>query len=94
MSVDIPFGSCCCYAFATVFPFLASVPGSGNLSTTVAAARLTPVPWRLGRQGVASGRLRSDSIGAEWADFLFPWTFALDFAHVSTLSWLGTGQVD
>ena len=49
----------CCCAFASVFPLLESVPGSGKFSTTYADARLTPVAWRLGWQSVVSGRSKS-----------------------------------
>ena len=41
-------GSFCRYDFASVFPFPASVPGSGDLATTVNSDRLMPVSWRLG----------------------------------------------
>ena len=41
-------GNCYRYAFASVFPFPESIPGSGNLSPTLTDAGLKPVSWRLG----------------------------------------------
>ena len=56
-------GNCCRYAFASVFPFPASIPGSGSLSTTRIHdfhRRRTQVgPLAAGGQGVVSGRFRS-----------------------------------
>jgi len=52
-------GHCFLYDFASVYPFPASVPGSGSLATTLTDARLTPVSWWLGGRDVESGRLGS-----------------------------------
>jgi hypothetical protein len=56
-------GNCCRYAFASVFPFPESIPGSGSLSTTLIHdfhRRRTQVgPLAAGGQGVVSGRFRS-----------------------------------
>ncbi len=41
-------GSCCCYAVASVFSFIESIPGSGNRNAILAHARHAPVSRRLG----------------------------------------------
>ena len=67
----------CCYAFASVFPLLESVPGSGKFSTTYADARLTPVTWRLGAEcrvwtvNVGSGRSKSIQVDPGRGVFFF-----------------------
>ena len=61
-------GHCFLYVFASVYPFPAAIPGSGNVATTPTDARLTPVSWRLGagRRGwtlkVGLCRVRAGSI--------------------------------
>ena len=46
-----------------------------------------------------AGRFMSGQVGlcrimsGQGGQYSFSWTFALGFAHVSTLSWLGTGQL-
>ena len=42
------FGSCCCYAVASVFSFIESIPGTGNRNAILAHARHAPVSRRLG----------------------------------------------
>ena len=79
-------GPCCRYVFASVFPIPESVPGSGNLSTSLNFDRLMPVCWRRG----AVRRVWNGHVGLgrlERAVFLF-WTLAPEFVHVSWLSLL------
>ena len=89
----------CCYAFASVFPLLESVPGSGKFTTTYADARLTPVIWRLGWQSVVFGRLmsgqvdpsRSRSIQVVWFSFFlaFVWLGLRAVGHWFVVAVLG-----
>ncbi len=61
-------GPCCRYVFASVFPIPESVPGSGNLSTSLNFDRLMPVCWRRGavrrvwKGHVGLGRVRAGSL--------------------------------
>ena len=76
-----------------LFPVLA-----GSLrysSTTLTDDSLMPVSWHRGH-GVVSGRLESGKVGSksgQSGQFSLFWSFALDFAHVSLVSLLGTGQL-
>ncbi len=90
-----------CYAFASVFPLLESVPGSGKFTPTYADARLAPVTWRLEWQSVVSGRLmsgqvdpsRSRSIQVVWFSFFLAFVWLGLRAFSRCLCWVrGSSQ--
>ena len=86
---SIFFGHYFIYAFASVCPFSASVPGSGGLATSLTDARLKPVTWR---QGVSCVDAHGEVMSGQSGEFSLFWTFAPVFAYVSSLSLLGIGQ--
>ncbi len=65
-------GSCCCYAVASVFSFLESIPDTGNRYAILADARHAPVRRRPGDQGDASGHFGSGRLVSARAFLLFP----------------------
>ena len=65
-------GSCCRFAFASVFSFLESIPGTGNCYAILADARHAPVSRQPGEQGDASGHSGSGRVVSVRAFLLFP----------------------
>ena len=77
----------------SLFPVLASSLRCS--STALTDDRLMPHSWRWGAgRRVRSGRVGKSRVrSGQSGQYSFSWTLALDFAHVSSLSLLGTGQL-